>query len=116
MLGISRISFLINSTVQYFHGMLWECFGKLGIFGQVRMVYDQKGKPRGCGKVWLMLRRKSRVVRASRNTNLAWSAGISTNTIATTGLLGLISRGYFWKMVRQEVFEEADNFSLKQVT
>ena len=85
--------FLINSTVQDFHGKLWECFGKLGIFGQVRMVYDQKGKPRGCGKGWLML---------------------------STGLPGLIprriSRGYFWKMVRQEVVEEADHFSLKQVT
>lgn len=61
MLGISRSSFLINSTVPDFHGKLWECFGKLGIFGQVRMVYDQKGKPRGCGKGWLMLWRKSPV-------------------------------------------------------
>ena len=61
MPGISRIAFVINSTVPDFHGKLWECFGKLGIFGQVRMVYDQKGKPRGCGKGWLMLWRKSPV-------------------------------------------------------
>lgn len=93
-----------------------NALGSLGFSDRFAWSTTRRESPEAVGKVGSCCGGRVLLVRAPRHTNLEWSAGISTNTIATTGLLGLISRGYFWKMVRQEVFEEADNFSLKQVT